>query len=287
MVMRRRLVLLGTFAALLAFVWVAPHPIARGIASAAPNAPAAAAPAPADDFRARAAAAKALGTSGRPDAMAELEKMLGDPHPSVRAAAASALAEVGDPAAVPRLRTAAKRESSPAAKAAMKAAADRLVRQKPKPARKRPVRTKVLVAVGLMENRSGVGDRGIAAALGARTRENVAAVPGVELLADGTDPLVTRKNRRLPVVGLDGRVTRLSHTVDSGVVTYSAEVEYSVHAIPGRALRARLGGSAQASTGTQRVLTPREHAALQVEAVAAAVESAVKNAGPALEAAAK
>jgi HEAT repeat protein len=68
------------------------------------------------DFRVRVGAALYLGKAKPQDARFVLERALDDAHPAVRAAAAAALAQVGDDGAVPALQRHLGSESSGAVK---------------------------------------------------------------------------------------------------------------------------------------------------------------------------
>lgn len=233
------------------------------------------------DFRLRATAALALGKAKTPGARAALEKALGDAHPSVRAAAAAALGANGDAGSVAALKAAAAKETAPAVKAQIEATMKRLAA--PKTASK----ARFLVAIGKMENKSGVNGPAITSHLKASTRMQLAQIPGAEVLADGTDINTEGKSRGLPVFALDGSLTRLTKGHSGSDISYSAKVEYLIRQVPDQSLKGTVSGAAQALASVSMLKGERELAQLQAEAVSAAVETAMKGAPPALEAATK
>jgi hypothetical protein len=238
----------------------------------------------ATDFRLRVAAALALGKSTSPGARPALEKALGDPHPAVRAAAAAALGSLGNAAALPALQAALARESDADVKAAMQRTIGRLSTA---PAAAPAVKPRFLVAMGKLENRSTVSDAAIVGALRSSTRARMAQVPGVEVLADGADPSAEGKSRNLPAFALDGSVTKMDKKLGAKDVGYAARVEYLLRKMPDQVLKGTMAGSAQAVADIKQVKGPSEISQLQLDALAGAVDSALKSASPALEAATK
>jgi hypothetical protein len=241
-----------------------------------------------NDFRVRVAAALALGKSKSPGARPALEKALGDAHPAVRSAAAAALGSLGDPRSIPPLKTAFAAE----AVADVKAEMDRTIRRlttaspaAPAPAAAPQAKARFLVALGRLENKSGLAVDKLAPALKSNTRSRMSQVPGVEVLADGTDPGVEGKSRNLPAFTVDGSLTKLDKQQGSDNVGYSARVEYVIRKMPEAKLSGTMRGSAAAFADAKEVRGPDELAQLQIDALAAAVEAALKGASPTLEAA--
>jgi hypothetical protein len=235
------------------------------------------------DFRLRVAAALALGRSRHPGARPALEKALSDPHPAVRAAASAALGQLGDPASAVALRQALARESTASVKAQFESTLRKLAGAGSSGSVGRP---KFLVALGRIDIRSGVGATGITSAnLKATTRSKMAQVPGVEMLADGADAGVASKSRGLPTFTLDGSLTKLAKGQNSSGVSYSARVEFLIRKMPEQAIKGTMSGAAQAEADPREIRGQRELDQLQSDAVSAAVESALRNAPPALEAA--
>lgn len=229
------------------------------------------------DYRVRVAAALALGRSKSPGALPALQKALKDQHPAVRAAAVAGLSALGDAAAVPALKAARDAEPSIGVKRQMESAIARLS----KPSAK----ARFLVSLGKFENRSGVKDAALGPLLRDRTRDQVARIPGIEVVADGLDVAVEGKNRKLPAFKLDGSVTQLSSRRGKDGISYSARVEYVIREMPSQTLKGSISGSAQALGDARRPQGRLDIARLRSDAVAGAVESALRGAPLALEAA--
>jgi hypothetical protein len=238
----------------------------------------------AQDFRLRVTAALALGKSRSPGARPALEKALGDPHQAVRTAAAAALGTLGDAAALPALRAAFARESVPVVKSQMEGSIARLAG----PANARPAgKAKFLVAVGKIENKSGVNLPSLVGAFRTSTRARVAQVAGVEVLADGADPVAEGKSRNLPALAIDGSLTKLTQQQGKGDIGYAAGVEYLIRKMPDQTLKGTMKGAAAAVADAKQVKGQEQLSQLQLDALAAAVDVALKNASPTFEAAAK
>jgi HEAT repeats len=229
------------------------------------------------DYRLRVAAALAIGKSRSPGARPALEGALTDAHPAVRAAAAAALGALGDATSVPALRAALDRESTATVRSQLESTLKRLS----KPAAK----ARFLVSLGKFENRSGVRDAKLDAVLRDRTRAQVAQVPGVEVLAEGADIGAAGKSRKLPAFKLDGTVLHLSKRQGNDGISFSAKVEYMISEMPGQTLKGSMSGSARALAEAGKIRGQSELSQLQMDAVAGAVESALRGATPALEAA--
>ena len=274
---RRTLVRLGIVAALL--LGAAPSSVAQDDSGAFRDL------AIGSDFRLRVAAALTLGKSKSAGARPALEKALGDPNPAVRAAAAAGLGAVGDPAAIVALKAALGHESTPNVKAQLETTIKRLSAG---PATKANTsKPKFLIALGRLENRSGSGTAEVATALKAATRAKMAAVPGIEILDDGSDIAAASKSRNLPAFTVDGSLTELAKKQSRTGVSFSARVEYLIRKMPEQSLKGTMSGNAQAQADTKEIHGQNELAQLQIDAVGAAIDSALKGASPALEAAAR
>jgi hypothetical protein len=70
-------------------------------------------------------------------------------------------------------------------------------------------------------------------------------------------------------------------------VSYSARVEYLIRKMPEQSLKGTMSGNARAMADTRTVRDQTELAQLQMDLVGAAIDSALKGASPALEAAAR
>lgn len=231
------------------------------------------------DFRVRVSAALALGKSKSPGARPALEKALSDAHPAVRSAAAAALGQLGDSAAVPALKAASARESNAGVKSEIESVIARLL-----PGAKKG-KSKFLVTVGKVENKSGVAGPSLIGALRDSTRARMAQVPGVEVLTDGSDLVTESKSKNLPAFALDGSLTQLAKKQGADSVGYAARVEFVIRKMPDQTLKGTMSGSAQAVADSKAVHGQNELTQLQLDALAAAVDGALKGAGPALESA--
>jgi hypothetical protein len=231
------------------------------------------------DFRVRVAAALALGKSKNKNARFALERALRDAHPAVRSAAAAALGQLGDPLALPALRGASQREKIVGVKNQMDQVVTRLS------AHAKKGKPKYLVSVGKLDNKSGVSGASLLGALRESTRERMAQVPGVEVLDDGADVGAASKSRNLPAFALDGSITQLKKKQATGSIAYAARVEYLIRKMPDHTLKGTMMGAAQATADTAQVRGPAELTQLQLDAVAGAVDGALRGAGKALEAA--
>ncbi len=219
-----------------------------------------------EDFRLRSAAALALGKMKDRSVRGALEDALSsDKHAAVRAAAASALGALGDPLALDALRRAASGDSNDSVRRAAESAAKKLDVKKKAP--------QVLVRLGAMKNGAGVGGAKVEAVLLSATRDRAERLSGVEVISGGDQ-------RKLPVVVLEGTVARLAESGEGGGVTVSAEVKYVVKRAS--ALKVSVSGRARAEgPGAD----PPSLQALREAAVAAAVDSALKDSAALLAAA--
>jgi len=237
------------------------------------------------DFRLRVAAALSLGKSRSAGARPALEKALGDPNPAVRAAAAAALGALGDPASIPTLRSALARETTPNVQAQFETTIKRL--SSGSTTRANTSKPKFLISLGRLENRSGVSAPEVTTALNAATRTKMAAVPGIEILEGGTDIAAASKSRNLPAFTVDGSLTELAKKQNRDGVSFSARVEYLIRKMPEQSLKGTMSGNAKAQAETKEIRGQSELAQLQIDAVGAAIDSALRGASPALEAAAR
>jgi len=222
------------------------------------------------DFRLKLTAALYLGKARAPQSRPALERALSDAHPSVRNAAAMALATLGDPAAIPALEKAKAKEQSTSVKAQMQSTIDSL-----KKGQDIVKNAHVVVRLGSMSNNSGVRGDALGSVLAVAARTRAAAVPGLVLTDDGAI-MQQAALKKVPVVILDGSVTGLTEGREKGNVTYRAQVEFTVR--KDQALRGMLRGAAT-SYDSVAALNDRERVvALQNDAVDGAVQSALKNA---------
>ena len=239
----------------------------------------------ASDFRLRVSAALQLGKSLTGDAAAPLEAALDDSNASVRAAAAAALKNLGDQAAVPALK-AHRSDESEAVRAQVAAAIKSLEEERltgPKP--------RVLVKIGIMKNGSGVKSKKIESELADSSRRKLGELPGVRVLAaDGSGPSTeanSGKPSTVPMVMVTGNVSELRALREGRSITYSASVEYVLHTMPEQAIAAKVSGRASATATDHDAEDATVLADLRRSVLEAAIASAVRRAPPALLAAAR
>jgi HEAT repeat protein len=220
----------------------------------------------ASDYRVRMSAALVLGRSTDPSAKRELERVLADAHPSVRAAAAASLGKVGDAVSAKALRARLEVESETAVKTQLTRAAETLEAKREK---------KLFVQVGSVRNSSKVGAADLIKIAGTAAR--VQATKFAEIVeAEDSAASVTAAAKKGRVVRLDGEIRSLSQSKKGGVLHVRAQVEFSVLQLPGKSLKATLSGAATSHDPSVSL------AGLQELAVRGAVESALANAGPGL-----
>jgi hypothetical protein len=117
-------------------------------------------------------------------------------------------------------------------------------------------------------------------------RDKLSTVPGVELLGDSADLAAESKKRSLPGVTLDGKLTKLTKSKSGGDVGYNAHVEFMLRKTPDETLKGSVAGDANAFANAAAV-GDAELSQLQVDAVTAATQQALKGAPTAIEAAVK
>jgi len=237
----------------------------------------------ASDFRVRVSAALQLGKSLANDAAAPLEAALDDSNASVRAAAAAALKNLGDPGALEALK-AHRSDKSEAVRAQVQAAIQSLEEERitgPKP--------KVLVKIGIMKNESGVKSKKIESQLAATSRRKLSALPRVRVLPEaGTEPaeVSSATPNTVPMVMVTGNVSELKASREGRSITYSASVEYVLHTMPEQAIAAKVSGRASATASERESEDAAALAELRRSVLEAAIASALRRAPPALLAAA-
>ncbi|HET7541942.1 MAG TPA: HEAT repeat domain-containing protein [Polyangiaceae bacterium] len=237
----------------------------------------------ASDFRVRVSAALQLGKSLTNDAVAPLVAALDDGNASVRAAAAAALKNLGDQAALDALK-AHRADKSEAVRAQVLAAIKSLEEERisgPKP--------KVLIKIGMMKNESGVKSKKIESQLADASRRKLSALPRVRVLpAEGSEPAETSPDKpsSVPMVMVTGNISELKASRDGRSITYSASVEYVLHTMPEQAIAAKVSGRASATASEREAEDASALAELRRSVLEAAIASALRRAPPALLAAA-
>lgn len=270
------------------------------------------------DFRVRARAALALGSTGDSSAVSPLATALReDDSAAVRAAAASALASIGSAEALPALRAASGDSSSDvreAADAAIRALASAAPSHGGSSARSGsgsgsstgrmpsievlpPSRdvdwstTRYAVVMGSMENRSSFSHTGLGAMLLREVHRGLVVLRGVAVLDGGSphaeaDREIAR--RSIPSFRMEGSIAEIHRERRDGQVRVRCNVAILLMDEPGRNLRASLNASSTAmedAASTAAARTAQERT-LAEQALEAAAERAMAGAARALSAAA-
>jgi hypothetical protein len=226
------------------------------------------------DFRVRVAAALALGKKKDVGSLEVISKALTDETAAVRSAAATALGAIGDKRAIGALERAKSAEKDTTVKGAIERALGAL---KPK--------TKVVVAVGKLENKSG--NTKVSNHFQSVAKAELAKIPGVQVATSDNDAIEKAKSMKVPTIALDGRLVQLQKEKAGSEVGFQARVEFVVRKIPEQSLKASVKGNAKALVDARAVKGDAELSQLQAEAVTAAVQSAFSGAPKVLEDAAK
>jgi hypothetical protein len=240
----------------------------------------------AGDFRVRVSAALLLGRTRPTGARTMLEHALDDAHAAVRTAAAAALASIGDPAAIPALDRHAKTETSGSARAQMQTTIATLSRSgdAPSPTTTGHSHSRYAVALGHMKNMTGVRGGELSNVLRDAARLHAHSLPGAVVYdEDDADAPLPAK---LPVLLLEGQITRMAQAQASGAMRIEARVEFSVKREPQQTLKGTLSGGATA-VESLRTLSSERLIELQNQTVDNAVESALRGADSGLALAAK
>jgi len=226
------------------------------------------------------ASALALGRSHDPQARPLLEQALSDTNAAVRTAAAAGLGALGDGDAVPALERAKSHEVSDSARAQMNTTIENLKRTTTLAG------VQLVVQIGTMRNSTAMRGGDVADVLRnaatsrARNMHNIAVAQ-----PNDAGMLARAAGAHVPVILLDGTVTKLTQNASGSNVTCQAEVEFVVRKIPDQSLRSTLQGSAAAmGSGTTSI---RGMTSLQDQAIGGAVESALRNADQGLVLAAR
>jgi hypothetical protein len=240
------------------------------------------------DFRVRVNAALALGRMGAqaPDGTREaLEQTLGDAHPAVRVAAAAALSTLKDPAAIPALERRLAVETSASVAAQLRLSLTVLRRADdgdledpdtpPAPSRALASDVRFVVALGTMRNRTTIGGDQLRLVLSKASRLYAAALRGT-VVVERDGPLQRQAAaRRVPVITLDGNVTRVTESRVAGGSQVQARVEFTVRR--DQNLKGTLSGAAT-TFGPGAGLSDDARRQLEEDAVSAAVQSALRGA---------
>ncbi|HEY6462253.1 MAG TPA: HEAT repeat domain-containing protein, partial [Polyangiaceae bacterium] len=219
-----------------------------------------------------------------------LEHALGDAHPAVRAAAATALARLGDPAAIGALARRESVEPSASVKAQLQTTIDQLKKNADAAAaggdsggdgRLGP-NVKYVVRLGSMRNPSGVRGDDLRRVLQNAARSRARAIHGGAVDTDGA-LLAQALQRHLPVLTLDGSVMQINEARVEGNVQVQARVEFAVKRE--QTLKGMLSGAAT-TFGSGPAISDQGRRQLQDDAVDGAVQSAMRGADQGLSIAA-
>lgn len=240
------------------------------------------------DFRVRVSAALFLGHSKAAGALEALEQALGDGHPTVRVAAATALGTLGNQAAIGALSRRLQTESSASVKAQIQATIDKLRggvtpewQQAPPDGAARGVGPAVryVVRLGAMRNPCGVRGEEMRRVLRDAAASRAHGLKGAAVFDNDPTLLAQAAERHLPVITLDGSLTQLLESRVAGTVQVQARVEFAVRRE--QTLKGTLSGAAT-TFGSTPSLSDQSRRQLQNDAVDGAVQSALRGANQGL-----
>jgi hypothetical protein len=139
----------------------------------------------------------------------------------------------------------------------------------------------LVIQIGTMRNVTPVRGAEVADVLRVATAARARSMPNIAVaMPTDTAFLQRAASQHLPILLLDGSVTRLTGDVSGSNVTCQANVEFVVRKVPDQALRSTLSGNATAmGSGTTSTSGVQ---ALQDQAIGGAVEAALRNANPGL-----
>jgi hypothetical protein len=145
-----------------------------------------------------------------------------------------------------------------------------------------------VVQLGNMKNGAGIRGEQSSGVLRSAARAHAAALPGA-VVTDGPSPelLVEAAQRHVPVLALDGSIQRLTRGQKDRDLLVMAEVEFSLRRMPEQSLKGTLSGSATSIGSTSALANPAIVLQLENQAIDGAVESAMRDAAPGFEKAAK
>jgi len=261
---RRALSLLAAFAVILAAASVSTaqdfESLQRDVATAS-------------DFRVRVGAALGLGKTHSRVALGALMGALDDTNSAVRAAAAAALAVLGQREAIDALRAHLAHEKVPVVRSQLESAVRKL-----EAGASASEGARVLVKVGQLTNLSGPRGERLTDAFRGATRSRAAALPGVELVGDSSEGRHESESRKLPLLVLDGVLNQLWQGAQGERMMVSARVEYVFRKMPDGALTGSVSGTARALDRGKARADQNSVARLEMQALEGAVESAMRGA---------
>jgi hypothetical protein len=233
--------------------------------------------------QARAGAATVIGHRRDAERRPDLEGALGDRHPTVRAAAASALGRIGSRSSIPPLHGVASRDPVQGVAREARAAIAAIQHQPDRAAdaaseASKDAKPRYGLVLGEMRNRSRYFAPGLIDMLGHAVERNLGGLPGAAVFgAAATGDAEAAQQRGLALFRLDGSLMSLSAARTDGQLSVHCEVTLLLMDKPTGALRTLLKGAA---TGVE---IPVGVPAVQELSVArrvvdAAVRSALRNA---------
>jgi hypothetical protein len=243
-----------------------------------------------NDFRVRVSAALLLGRTRPPGAREALERALGDPHPAVRIAVATALGAIGDTASVPVLERRLSSEPSPGVVAQLRATIGMLRRGgsadpgDDSSDRELSQSVRYIIKLGGMRNGAGVRGDDLKRVLRESTRSRAKSLRDAAVVEADSPLLAQAAQRRIPVVTLDGNVTQLLESKVAGSLQVQAHVEFTVRR--DQTLRGTLSGGAT-TFGSGPTISEDGRRHLEDDAVDGAVQSALRGADQGLMVAAR
>jgi hypothetical protein len=241
------------------------------------------------DFRVRVNAALVVGRTRPAGAREALERALGDAHPAVRIAAATALGALGDPGAIAALERRVPVEPSASVKAQLRTTIDQLRASAAvsPPRRQLGDNVRYVVKLGAMGNATGVRGDELRRVLHDAARSRARALRSAALVdlgfqtASASSPapldglLQQAAERHIPVITLDGNVTQLIETRVANSLQIQARVEFAVRRE--QTLKGTLSGGAT-TFGSGPTISDQGRRQLQDDAVDGAVQSALRGA---------
>ena len=230
------------------------------------------------DFRVRVSAALYLGKTRPAGAREALEHGLSDGHPAVRVAAATALGQLGDPAAIGALARRESVEPSASVKAQLASSIDQLKKAAESSggggSGNLGPNVKYVVRLGSMRNPSGVRGDDLKRVLQSAVRTRARGIHGALVDFDGA--LVAQAaQRHLPILTLDGSVMQVTEARVEGNVQVQARVEFAVKRE--QTLKGTLSGAAT-TFGSGPAISDQSRRQLEDDAVDGAVQSAMRGA---------
>ena len=144
---------------------------------------------------------------------------------------------------------------------------------------------KFVVKLGIFANKTSTKSPEAEKVFRDATRAQVAKVPGALVPGEREDASSIGKAKSLPVVAIDGSISKLNSAKSGSDVGWDAQVEYLIKQMPDQSLRGTITGRGTALASAGAIRSPSDQAQLQADAVNAAVTSALGDAGTALNAA--